>query len=155
VPSSSSTKERLCPLWTETADGLRGYLDQRPDRAQLHAALFLNAHGGRITRYGVGVILQRNTAVAAQQQPSRASKDISPHTLRHTAAMHLLQAGVELNVIKSWLGHVGITTTSQYVEIDMEMKRKAIERCPSPVPVPDGESRWHARGDIIQWLEDL
>jgi hypothetical protein len=65
------------------------------------------------------------------------------------------QAGVELNVIKSWLGHVSITTTSQYVEIDMAMKRKAIERCQPPVPTPEGESRWHARQDIIQWLEDL
>ena len=74
---------------------------------------------------------------------------------RHTTALHLLQAGVELNVIKSWLGHVSITTTSQYVEIDMAMKRKAIERCPAPVPTPEGESRWHARQDIIQWLEDL
>src|SRR5262245_20030134 len=77
-----------------------------------------------------------------------------PHN-RHTTALHLLQAGVELNVIKSWLGHVSITTTSQYVEIDMAMKRKAIERCPAPVPTPEGETRWHARQDIIQWLEDL
>ena len=78
----------------------------------------------------------------------------NPHK-RHTTALHLLQAGVELNVIKSWLGHVSITTTSQYVEIDMAMKRKAIERCPAPVPTPEGKSRWHARQDIIQWLEDL
>ena len=70
-------------------------------------------------------------------------------------ALHLLQAGVELNVIRSWLGHVSITTMSQYIEIDMAMKRKAIERCPPPVPVQDGESRWHASKDIVQWLEDL
>ena len=75
--------------------------------------------------------------------------------MRHTAAMHLLQAGVELNVIKSWLGHVSITTTSQYIEIDMEMKRKAIESCTPPVPVPAGDTSWHCRQDIIQWLEDL
>ena len=75
--------------------------------------------------------------------------------MRHTAAMHLLQSGVELNVIKSWLGHVSITTTSQYIEIDMEMKRKAIERCSPPVAVLTGDSPWHCRQDIIQWLEDL
>jgi hypothetical protein len=69
--------------------------------------------------------------------------------------MHLLQAGVELNVIKSWLGHVSITTTSQYIEIDMEMKRKAIESCTPPVHVPAGDTPWHCRQDIIQWLEDL
>ena len=75
--------------------------------------------------------------------------------MRHTAAMRLLQSAVELNVIKSWLGHVSITTTSQYIEIDMEMKRKAIERCAPPVPVPAGDSPWRCRQDIIQWLEDL
>src|SRR5262249_32948773 len=58
----------------------------------------------------------------------------SPHTLRHTTALHLLQSGVELNVIKCWLGHVSITTTSEYIEIDMAMKRKAIERCALPLP---------------------
>jgi len=70
-------------------------------------------------------------------------------------ALHLLQSGVELNVIKSWLGHVSITTTSEYIEIDMAMKRKAIERCPPLVPDPEGETRWHVNKDIIQWLEDL
>ena len=71
------------------------------------------------------------------------------------AAMHLLQSGVELNVIKSWLGHVSITTTSQYIEIDMEMKREALERCTPPVPVTTGDRPWHSQSDIIQWLEDL
>ncbi len=69
--------------------------------------------------------------------------------------MHLLQSGVELNVIKSWLGHVSITTTSQYIEIDMAMKREATERCSPPVPRPSGDSPQHCRQDIIQWLEDL
>jgi site-specific recombinase XerD len=148
-------KERVCPLWQETANAVRAYLDQRDDSDQSGAPLFLNAHGKRITRFGLATILQRHVAVAASRQPSLASKRVSPHTIRHTTALHLLQAGVELNVIKSWLGHVSITTTSQYVEIDMAMKRKAIERCPAPVPTPEGESRWHARQDIIQWLEDL
>lgn len=69
--------------------------------------------------------------------------------------MHLLQAGVELNVIRAWLGHVSITTTSQYIEIDMKMKREALERCQPPVSVPPGRSPWHSRKDIIQWLHDL
>ena len=147
-------KERVCPLWQETADAVRAYLDQRDDSDQPGAPQFLNAHGKRITRYGLGTILQRHLAVAASRQASLASKLVSPHTIRHTTALHLLQAGVELNVIKSWPGHVSITTTSQYVEIDMAIKRKAIERCQPPVPTPEGESRWHARQDIIQWLED-
>lgn len=146
-------KERVCPLWQETADGLRAYLRQRADGAQPDAPLFLNAHGKRITRFGVGTILKRNIAVAATTLASLAAKPVGPHTLRHTTALHLLQSGVELNVIKSWL--VSITTTSEYIEIDMAMKRKAIERCPSLVPDPEGETRWHVNKDIIQWLEDL
>jgi site-specific recombinase XerD len=149
-------KERACPLWQETADAVRAYLDQRDDSDQPGAPLFLNAHGKRITRFGLGTILQRHVAAAASRQASLASKLVSPHTIRHSTALHLLQAGVELNVIKSWPGHVSITTTSQYAETDMAMKRKAIERCPPPVPTPEGESPWHARQqDIIQWLEDL
>ena len=148
-------KERTCPLWKETVDALRAYLQQRNNGNQPDAPLFLNAHNKRISRFGVITILKRHVATAAAQQPSLATKRISPHTMRHTAAMHLLQSGVELNVIKSWLGHVSITTTSQYIEIDMEMKRKAIERCSPPVPVPADDSPWHSRQDIIQWLEDL
>lgn len=148
-------KERACPLWQETVDALRAYLQQRDNGNQPDAPLFLNAHRQRISRFGVVTILKRHVVTAATQQPSLAAKRISPHTMRHTAAMHLLQAGVELNVIKSWLGHVSITTTSQYIEIDMEMKRKAIESCTPPVPEPTGDSPWRCRQDIIQWLEDL
>lgn len=148
-------KERACPLWQETIDVLRAYLQQRKGGSQFDTPLFLNAHGKRISRFGVIAILRRHVAAAAAHKPSLATKHISPHTLRHTAAMHLLQSGVEINVIKSWLGHVSITTTSQYIEIDMEMKRQAIERCSPPVPEPAGDSPWHSRQDIIQWLEDL
>jgi len=148
-------KERTCPLWPETVEALQAYLKQRDAGNRPDAPLFLNAHGGRIGRFGVVRIIKRHIVAAAQQRPSLASKRISPHTLRHTAAMHLLQSGVELNVIKSWLGHVSITTTSQYIEIDMAMKREAIERCTPPVPEQTGDSPWHSRQDIIEWLEDL
>ena len=131
------------------------YLAQRADGNRPDAPLFLNAHGRRLGRFGVVTVVKRHTAAAAQRQPSLVAKCISPHTLRHTAAMHLLQSGVELNVIKSWLGHVSITTTSQYIETDMTMKREALERCAPPVPSPSGDRPWHTREDIVQWLEDL
>ena len=78
--------------------------------------------------------------MAATNLASLAAKPVSPHTLRHTTALHGLQSGVELNVIKSWLGHVSITTTSEYIEIDMAMKRKAIDRCPPLVPDPEAKA---------------
>jgi site-specific recombinase XerD len=148
-------KERACPLWPETVEALQTYLEQRDALARPNAPLFLNAHGRRLGRFGVVAILKRHIAAAAKHQPSLVAKRISPHTLRHTAAMHLLQSGVELNVIKSWLGHVSINTTSQYIEIDMAMKREAIERCTPPVPEPSGDISWRSRQDIIEWLEDL
>ncbi|MBC8443320.1 tyrosine-type recombinase/integrase [PVC group bacterium] len=148
-------KERACPLWSETVNALQDYFGQRGDGSRPDAPLFLNAHGKRLSRYGVIVVIKRHVAAAARVQPSLAAKRISPHTMRHTAAMHLLQSGVELNVIKSWLGHVSITTTSQYIEIDMAMKREAIERCNPPVPEFTGDRPWHSRQDIIRWLEDL
>ena len=147
-------KERACPVWPETVHALHAYLEQRDDGDCPDAPLFLNAHGRRLGRFGVVTVVKRHSAAAATQQPSLAGKCISPHTLRHTAAMHLLQAGVELNVIKSWLGHVSITT-SQYIEIDMAMKREALDRCAPPVPSQPGDTPWHAREDIVQWLKDL
>jgi hypothetical protein len=97
----------------------------------------------RITRFGVGTILKRNVTAAATTLASLAAKSVSPHVLRHTTALHLLQSGVELNVIKSWLGHVSITTTSEYIEIDMAMKAKRSNAAHLPLPGPEGESRWH------------
>lgn len=148
-------KERACPLWPETVEVLQAYLQQRDDGDRPDAPLFLNAHSRRLGRFGVVTILERHIATAARQRPSLAAKRISPHTLRHTAAMHLLQSGVETNVIKSWLGHVSVTTTSEYIEIDMAMKRAALERCTPPVPEPTGDIPWRSRQDIIEWLEDL
>ena len=148
-------KQRACPLWPETVEALQAYLKQRDDGARRDAPLFLNAHGRRLGRFGVVTILKRHIATAARQRPSLATKRISPHTMRHTAAMHLLQSGVETNVIKSWLGHVSVTTTNEYIEIDMAMKREAIERCTPPVPEPTGDIPWRSRQDIIKWLEDL
>lgn len=148
-------KERTCPLWPETISAIRAYLKTREDGMRLDAPLFLNAQGRRLGRFGVVTIVKRHIRSATNLQPSIAAKRVSPHTLRHTAAMHLLQSGVELNVIKSWLGHVSITTTSQYIEIDMAMKREALERCSPIVPSFPGDSPWRSRQEIMEWLDDL
>ena len=148
-------KIRACPLWPETVEALRDHLQESGGVLAPETPVFRNARGARLTRFGVAAILERHVAAATKTQPSLGQKDVSPHTMRHTAAMHLLQAGVELNVIKAWLGHVSITTTSRYIEIDMEMKRKALASCTPPVPAPSGDSPWHSRQDIIQWLNDL
>src|SRR4030043_772855 len=88
--------------------------------------VFLNARGQPLTRFGIRYILQTRIAAAVEHCPSLSKKKVGPHTFRHTTAMHLLQSGVDLTVIKNWLGHVNLDTTHAYVEIDLDMKRKAL-----------------------------
>ncbi|HUE72291.1 MAG TPA: tyrosine-type recombinase/integrase [Pirellulaceae bacterium] len=86
--------------------------------------------------------------------PSLNNSRVTPHVLRHTTAMHLRQSGVEVNVIRSWLGHVSIATTSRYIEIDLTMKAKAMEACEiNPHGTPTAP--WRADPDILTWLESL
>ena len=74
-------------------------------------------------------ILRRTVTIATKSEPALAKKRISPHTRRHTTGMHLLQSGVDLTTIQAWLGHASTDTTHQYVEADLEMKRRALEKC--------------------------
>ena len=86
--------------------------------------------------------------------PKIKDKNIGPHTNRHTTAMHLLQSGVDLNVIKSWLGHVDVSTTHGYIEIDLEMKRKALNQC-QPKVMLNIETFLAKNKNVISWLETL
>jgi site-specific recombinase XerD len=149
-------KERVCPLWPETVEALRTYLKYRePDTARI-PSVFLNANGQPITRFGIRYIVRRYAAKAEAACPSLKSKKISAHSIRHTTAMHLLQAGNELSLVKDWMGHADANTTDAYVEIDMKMKRKALEASPPP----DGKTskkkrpKWLQPG-ILKWLDDL
>jgi site-specific recombinase XerD len=85
-----------------------------------------------MTRAGVAQRLRRAVAIAALQDPTLRKHRISPHTIRHTTAMHLLQSGVDLSVIAMWLGHESIQTTHQYMQADLESKKKALASLKSP-----------------------
>lgn len=146
-------KERLCPLWTETIELLHTMLKDRGLGLTEDVSLFVNARGRALTRFGLRHIVHTRVAAAAVSRPTLAKIRITPHTFRHTTALHLLQAGVELNVVRSWLGHASIETTHAYVEIDLEMKRAALAACEPPAlhgPAPT----WHDR-DLLAWLEAL
>jgi site-specific recombinase XerD len=119
-------KERVVPLAKDLAAILRDLLDERGIDPRAEAPVFVNARGRRLTRFGLTHILRRTVKRASKQLPL-GTQSISPHTLRHTTAMHLLQAGVDLTVIRAWLGHAEIKTTHQYLEADVEMKRRALE----------------------------
>lgn len=143
-------KERICPIWPETANALKQYLQSRKSVSSGVENVFLNANGSAITRFGIRYITRKLGAQA--QGPNTTAKPLNPHVLRHTAAMHLLRAGNDINMIKFWLGHASINTTHMYVEIDMEMKRKMIEKAGTP-QVSD-ETPW-LQPDILKWLGNL
>ena len=145
-------KHRACPLWPETVAALRSYLKQRTPKQPATEHLFLNANGVAITRFGIRHITAKNAAAAQHRCPSIKTKSVSPHTLRHTTAMHLLRSGNDINMVSYWLGHGDINTTHIYLEIDMEMKRKMLEK--TDAPAINKKAAWN-KPDVLQWLNAL
>jgi site-specific recombinase XerD len=149
-------KERTCPLWTETVRAIKTYLTARPVRLDEAVPLFVNAEGNRLSRFGLRHIISHRVAEAAKVCPSLFTRKVTPHTWRHTTAMHLLQSNVDLNMIRSWLGHASIETTHGYVEIDLEMKRKTLKSAEKMIPKQEKRGRsWQKSPDILSWLSGL
>jgi integrase/recombinase XerD len=145
-------KYRSCPLWPETVEALQDYLKQRTAKDPAAQQLFLNANCSPITRFGVRHIIGKYAILAKNQCPSIAAKAVNPHTIRHTTAMHLLRAGNDINMVSYWLGHADTNTTHIYVEIDMEMKQRMLQKAGAPAvkkPLP-----WQ-KPDVLQWLKAL
>jgi site-specific recombinase XerD len=117
-------KQRFCPLWSATVSELAAIAGGEPSRP-----LFLNRCGRPITRFGIHTVIERTALKAQAQSPALATKRVSPHSIRHTTATHLLRAGVDINTIRGWLGHVSLETTNVYAEIDFETKAKALAKC--------------------------
>ncbi len=118
-------KSRRCPLWAQTVYELAALVQGRGPSEHV----FLNRCGRPITRFGIHTLVKRSVARAVKKVPSLAAKRVSPHTIRHTTATHLLRSGVDINTIRAWLGHVSLTTTNMYAEVDLEMKAKALANC--------------------------
>jgi site-specific recombinase XerD len=97
--------------------------------------------------------VERYAAKVAKQQPSIAKKRVSPHIIRHTTATHLLRAGVDINTIRAWLGHVSITTTNVYAEVDLEMKAKALANCEVKEEKP--QKPWRDDKGLMEFLRNL
>jgi len=146
-------KERLCPLWSETIELLRVTLKDRAVQPTDDVPVFVNAVGRPLTRFGLRHIVRTRVAVGAVSRPALTRIAITPHTFRHTTALHLLQAGVELNVVRSWLGHASIETTHAYIEIDLQMKQAALDACAPPGVNSTGPT-WRDP-DLLTWLEAL
>jgi site-specific recombinase XerD len=153
--TGKGSKTRIVPLWPATATILLDHTKTRGIEKQEGARLFVNARGQPLTRFGVRHILRTRIASATAKCACLAGKRISPHTWRHSTAMHLLQAGVDLTVIQRWLGHVQLATTHTYVEIDLEMKRKALSICSPPVEENGLRKVLDKNRDVISWLARL
>ncbi|MFC1610289.1 tyrosine-type recombinase/integrase [Myxococcota bacterium] len=146
-------KERLCPLWPETVSLLKALLERQPRGDD--ERLFVNRYGAPIGASGVRFKLAHYVAAAAKKVPSLASKRVTPHSFRHATAVHLVAAGVDVTVIRSWLGHVSLDTTNHYAQANLETKRKALERVGSHFAKAGRLPRWRRDRTILEWLDSL
>ena len=143
------SKLRRCPLWARTVNELRPLVDGRGARERV----FLNRRGQPLTRFGIHALVERYAAKATASMPTMVGKRVSPHTIRHTTATHLLRAGVDLNTIRAWLGHVSLATTNVYAEVDLEMKAKALDNC--KVGGEDSAKPWKEDKGLMAFLHSL
>ncbi len=151
-------KWRLCPLWEETASLLRSLLAERESELSPDSPVFVSQKRKAMTRFGIYKIVRRLTAQLSKVKNSGEAIPISPHIFRHTTAMHLLEAGVEMNVIRSWLGHASLGTTNRYAEISIRTKEKALQACEPPVSISERHPRkpvWRNDQSLLNWLENL
>ena len=145
-------KQRSTPLWKTTVQEIRAWLGRNPTLG-VDAALLPNRDGHAMTRFNVTQRLDIAVDRAAKMHSSLSKRSISPHTIRHTTAMHLLQSGVAFSVIALWLGHESTTTTHRYVEADLAMKDKALARLQEPNTKMD---RYYPPDDaLMQFLQAL
>ncbi len=146
-------RERICPLLTQTARLVGRFIAEQGRAVENGDPCFLNRYGQKLSRHGVRYLLNKYLAIACQAMPRMDRSGISPHTLRHTKAMHLLQSGLPLITIKDILGHADIKSTEVYVETDLEMRRRALEQAGTPSRAK--KRRRPASPGLLDWLESL
>ncbi len=142
-------KQRLCPLWPHTADQLKELIGTR----NATEPVFLNRCAQSITRFGIHALVKRYAKRISAAIPELTQKGVSPHTIRHTSATHLLRSGVDINTIRAWLGHVSIDTTNIYAESDLETKAKALALC--EITEPQRKKPWREDADLLTFLREL
>jgi integrase/recombinase XerC len=145
-------KERLCPLWPETVTLLKKLLERQP-RAP-GERIFVNRYGEPLGASGVRFKLAVYVEAAAKTTLTLRSKQVTPHCFRHATAVHLVSAGVDITVIRSWLGHVSLDTTNHYAQANLETKRKALEQVGAPVTSHHPPS-WKRDTSLLAWLDTL
>lgn len=146
-------KTRICPLWPETARALSQLPEVRNGRGR--DVVFCNRSGGKLTRDGASYLLRKYNDMAARTAPAFPKGRISPHVLRHSCAVALLQGGVELTVIRDYLGHKSIATTNRYVSTNLKMKRETLEKFWRKSGITPSRARWEPKPSVLAVLEAL
>jgi integrase/recombinase XerD len=145
-------KDRTCPLWPETALALR-LLPLDPSSEN---AVFRSARGGSLTRDGAAYLLQKYVAHAAKSRPTLRRHRVTPHVLRHSCAVALLQAGVDITVIRDYLGHASIATTSRYIASNLKLKREVLQAFWARAGLDHRKSNhWRPSAQLLAFLSSL
>ena len=150
-------KWRTCPLWTETVRQLQRLLPA-DETAPPDTPVFCAVRRRPLTRFGIYKLVRRHARPLEREAAPGPSRRIGPHIFRHTTAVHLLEAGVEVNVIRGWLGHVSLDTTNRYAEINVRAKEAALRACEPPTEAAAGFPRkpvWRDDEALLTWLASL
>ena len=143
-------KLRFCPLWTHTVRELEALVREKSPTEHV----FINRCGRPLTRFGVHTMVKRHAKTVTAKMPGLAAKHVGPHSIRHTCASHLLRAGVDINTIRAWLGHVSLDTTNVYAEADLEMKAAALAHCEVKSNSKPSK-RWRQDAGLMAFLKSL
>jgi len=143
-------KERCTPLSKNTRSVLVAWLKEPP--RQPDQPVFPNARGGQLSAHGVHYLVAKHVAVAIRSCPSLGKKRVSPHVLRHAAAMDLLQQGIDRSVIALWLGHESVETTQMYLDADLELKQRVLD---AVVPPNGKPGRYRPDDKLLGFLNSL
>lgn len=154
--TGKGNKTRIVPLMAPVANLIQQYLhENKLNSPKCHEyPLFFNNRGNKLSRSGISYILKKYFKEIEVMFPEYSTMSISPHVIRHSKAMHLLQAGVNLVYIRDLLGHVSIQTTEIYARADNSMKRKALEKA-YPNVVSDELPEWQQNTELLDWLKNL
>ena len=148
-------KERICPLWPQTAQLLESLVIGQNQNSGASDRLFRNHRGQPLTRFGVRYILAKYCRQAGKTASTLVHKRLHPHIMRHSSAVHLLKAGVDIVTISQWLGHANINTTNRYASVDLDTKRAAISKVEPTNGTSTNTEAWRADATILTWLESL
>ena len=147
-------KERLLPLWAETANALHRLRGMSGGSGG--QCVFVNRLGQPLTRDGIAYVLTKHATAAARDKPALQHKHITPHVLRHSCAVALLQSGTDVTVIRDYLGHASVSTTGRYITTNLQMKREAMQAFWKKAGIePTNTKAWKPKADMLAFLQSL